>query len=226
MTEETRAATPFGGRCARRHFDAGRRRVDGGARADEVDSRWQPPETIAAAARAAAVAAGRRRRRSRRNRRAAQAEPLRYAARCEGRARDRARQRHDRRELQRADRWRLFVPVRARNDVAVLVLARNVQPGEVLTAADVAVARRSSTSLPYDYLSDGAQAVGLDDAPHATRRRRHHGRRARGARGRAARRARHVDERRRADHASSPRASPSSRRASSSGSRCAAPRGA
>jgi flagella basal body P-ring formation protein FlgA len=57
--------------------------------------------------------------------------------------------------------WRLFVPVRATNDATVLVLARNVQPGDVLTAEDVVVARRSSTSLPYDYLSDSGQAVGL-----------------------------------------------------------------
>ena len=57
--------------------------------------------------------------------------------------------------------WRLFVPVRMRNDVAVLVLARNVQPGEVLAVEDVAVERRSSASLPYDYLSDSTQAVGL-----------------------------------------------------------------
>jgi flagella basal body P-ring formation protein FlgA len=57
--------------------------------------------------------------------------------------------------------WRLFVPVRARNDAAVLVLARNMQQGEVLTASDYEVARRSSSALPYDYLTAGADVAGL-----------------------------------------------------------------
>jgi flagella basal body P-ring formation protein FlgA len=43
----------------------------------------------------------------------------------------------------------------------VLVLTRNVQPGEVIAAADFEVARRSSASLPYDYLTDGTEVVGL-----------------------------------------------------------------
>ena len=55
----------------------------------------------------------------------------------------------------------MFVPVRAVDDATVLVLTRNVQPGEVMTAADFEVARRSSASLPYDYLTDGAEVVGL-----------------------------------------------------------------
>jgi len=57
--------------------------------------------------------------------------------------------------------WRLFVPVRVTDEVAVLVVQRNVQPGDVLTAADVAVRQQASLSLPLDYLSDPAQAVGL-----------------------------------------------------------------
>jgi flagella basal body P-ring formation protein FlgA len=36
-----------------------------------------------------------------------------------------------------------------------------MQPGEVLTAADVEAARRSSASLPYDYVTEGADVVGL-----------------------------------------------------------------
>jgi flagella basal body P-ring formation protein FlgA len=55
----------------------------------------------------------------------------------------------------------LYVPVLAVDDVAVVVLARSMQPGEVLTDADVTIAKRSSTSLPYDYLSAGSQAVGV-----------------------------------------------------------------
>jgi flagella basal body P-ring formation protein FlgA len=54
----------------------------------------------------------------------------------------------------------LFVPVRAANDATALVLVRNVQPGEVLAAADFEVAARSSASLPYGYLADAEQAVG------------------------------------------------------------------
>ncbi len=61
-----------------------------------------------------------------------------------------------------APAWRLFVPVRANNDVDAVVLARNVQPGDVLTAADITVgAALSSAALPFDYLSDAAQAIGL-----------------------------------------------------------------
>jgi flagella basal body P-ring formation protein FlgA len=131
------------------------------ARADVVDARWQPPATIAEAARAAAAATGTGDveaiaidERLKLNRCTA---PL--AAKIE-------------RAITRGTGtvavscseptpWRLFVPVRTTNDVSAVVLARNVQLGEVLTAADVTVAPRSSASLPYDYLSDSAQAVGL-----------------------------------------------------------------
>jgi flagella basal body P-ring formation protein FlgA len=132
-----------------------------GARADDVDSRWQPPETIAAAARAAAAATGVDNveavaidARLKLNR---CAQPL--AAKLE-----RAFVRGNGTVTVSCSApapWKLFVPVRAVDDVAVLVLARNAQPGEVLRAEDVAVAQRSSGSLPYDYLSDDTQAVGL-----------------------------------------------------------------
>jgi flagellar basal body P-ring formation protein FlgA len=132
----------------------------GALTAEDVDARWQPIETIAAAAREAAIAAG--------------ADGVEAVAiderlkmnRCAGPLDAKVE-----RPIARgggtiavscsAPAWRLFVPVRAVNDVTVLVLARNVQPGEVLTADDVTLAPRSSASLPYDYLSDGAQAVGL-----------------------------------------------------------------
>jgi len=127
---------------------------------EEVDARWQPIATIATAAREAAMAAG--------------ADDVEAVAiderlkmnRCAGPLEAKVE-----RPIARGSgtiavtcsepTWRLFVPVRAVNDVTVLVLARSVQPGEVLTADDLTVARRSSTSLPYDYLNDGAQAVGL-----------------------------------------------------------------
>jgi flagellar basal body P-ring formation protein FlgA len=56
--------------------------------------------------------------------------------------------------------WRLFVPVRATNDATALVLVRNMQPGEVLTATDLDAVERSSASLPYDYMGGAEQAVG------------------------------------------------------------------
>jgi flagellar basal body P-ring formation protein FlgA len=57
--------------------------------------------------------------------------------------------------------WRLFVPVRVTAQVAVLVTRRNVQSGEVLGASDIEVRMQSAATLPYDYLSNPEQAVGL-----------------------------------------------------------------
>jgi len=131
------------------------------ARADDVDLRWQPPETIAAAARAAAAATGVG------DVEAVAIDERLKLSRCAA-ALDAKMERAITRgsgtvavSCAAPTPWKLFVPVRARDDVAVVVLARNVQPGEVLTAEDVAVAQRSSASLPYDYLSDLEQAVGL-----------------------------------------------------------------
>ncbi len=56
--------------------------------------------------------------------------------------------------------WRLFVPVRVLEQVAVLVLRRNVQAGEVLGAADVEARQQSAASLPFDYMSRVEQAIG------------------------------------------------------------------
>jgi flagella basal body P-ring formation protein FlgA len=123
-------------------------------------ARWQPPETIAAAARAAAIAAG-----------AGEVETVAVAARLKlaecGGPLDATIER----PVQRGSGtiavscgaptpWRLFVPVRATNPVAVLVLTRNVQGGETIAPGDVAVEQRPSASLPYDYLSEPHQAVG------------------------------------------------------------------
>ena len=57
--------------------------------------------------------------------------------------------------------WRLFVPVRTSRNVPVVVLRRAVRRGQVVTEADVALETRSSAALPYDYLLDLEDAVGL-----------------------------------------------------------------
>jgi flagella basal body P-ring formation protein FlgA len=132
-----------------------------GARAEELDARWQSPATIAEAARVAAAATGVGTIEAvaidERLKLARCAVPLdakleRAITRGSGTVTVSCRS---------PAPWRLFVPVRALNDVPVVVLARSVQPGEVLTGEDVAVARQPSASLPYDYLTDTGQAVGL-----------------------------------------------------------------
>jgi flagella basal body P-ring formation protein FlgA len=57
--------------------------------------------------------------------------------------------------------WRLFVPVRTATTVNAVVAKRSIRAGEVLAAADVEVSRRSTASLPYQYLTDSAEVVGL-----------------------------------------------------------------
>jgi flagella basal body P-ring formation protein FlgA len=57
--------------------------------------------------------------------------------------------------------WRLFVPVRATDPVTVVVAARALKPGEVLTAADLALEQRSSSALPFDFLADVEKVLGL-----------------------------------------------------------------
>jgi flagella basal body P-ring formation protein FlgA len=129
--------------------------------AQEIDARWQPPATIAAAARAAAAAA------TTGDVEAAAVDERLKLARCDAPLDAKLERAIERGRGTVAvscatpTPWRLYVPVRAVNDAAVLVLARNVQPGDVLTAADIEVARRSSASLPYDYLSLPVQAVGF-----------------------------------------------------------------
>ncbi|HEX5048797.1 MAG TPA: flagellar basal body P-ring formation chaperone FlgA [Gammaproteobacteria bacterium] len=59
------------------------------------------------------------------------------------------------------DGWKLFVPVRAVEQIPVVVTRRAVQSGEVLRADDVMLDERRSASLPYEYFSATAQAVGL-----------------------------------------------------------------
>jgi flagella basal body P-ring formation protein FlgA len=56
--------------------------------------------------------------------------------------------------------WRLFVPVRAVEQVPVLVAARSLRAGERLAADDVVLTSRASTTLPYDYVASVDAAVG------------------------------------------------------------------
>jgi flagella basal body P-ring formation protein FlgA len=58
------------------------------------------------------------------------------------------------------DAWRLFVPVRVLEQLQVVVLRRNVQPGEVLTADDLEVRQQAAGGLPFDYVSKPEQAIG------------------------------------------------------------------
>jgi flagella basal body P-ring formation protein FlgA len=132
-----------------------------GLRAQAPDARWQAPETIAEAARTAAAAT------TPGDVEASKVDERLKLARCAepldakiARAIERGRGTVVVSCAQPAP-WRLFVPVRATNDAIALVLVRNVQPGEVLSAADFEVVRRSSASLPHDYLTDASQAVGL-----------------------------------------------------------------
>jgi len=60
-----------------------------------------------------------------------------------------------------AEPWRLFVPVRVVEEVGVVVARRGLAAGAVLSADDLDVRTLASTSLPLDYLSDPAQAIGL-----------------------------------------------------------------
>jgi flagella basal body P-ring formation protein FlgA len=57
--------------------------------------------------------------------------------------------------------WRLFVPVRVVEQVGVVVARHALPAGAVLSADDVEARTQASTSLPLDYLSDPAQAIGL-----------------------------------------------------------------
>jgi len=60
-----------------------------------------------------------------------------------------------------AEPWKLFVPVRVVEQVSVVVARHGLAVGTVLAAQDVETRTQASTSLPLDYLSDAAQAIGL-----------------------------------------------------------------
>ena len=131
------------------------------ARAQAPAVTWQPPPTIAAAAREAAAAAG-----------AGEVEAIAIDERLKLKPCGASLDARIARPIQRGqgtvvvscsgpEPWRLFVPVRTTNEVPALVLTRSVQPGEVLAAEHLTVAQRSAAALPFDYLSDPAQAIGF-----------------------------------------------------------------
>jgi flagella basal body P-ring formation protein FlgA len=132
-----------------------------GAPAQAPAVAWQPPATIAAAAREAAASAG-----------AGEVEAVAIDERLKLKPCGAPLETQITRPIQRGqgtvavscrgpEPWRLFVPVRTTNEVPALVLTRSVQPGEVLAAEHLAVAQRSAAALPFDYLSDPAQAIGF-----------------------------------------------------------------
>jgi flagella basal body P-ring formation protein FlgA len=131
------------------------------ARAQAPAPAWQPPATIAAAARDAAAAEG-----------AGDVEAVAVDDRLKLKACGTALDARITRPIQRGQGtvavscsaptpWRLFVPVRTTHEVPALVLTRSVQPGDVLTTADLAVAERSAATLPFDYMSAPEQAIGF-----------------------------------------------------------------
>lgn len=60
-----------------------------------------------------------------------------------------------------AQPWRLFVPVRAHVATVALVTKRHVQAGNVISADDLELREASSASLPYEFLTEPTQALGL-----------------------------------------------------------------
>lgn len=57
--------------------------------------------------------------------------------------------------------WRLFVPVRVTQQVAVLVVRHGLTAGQVIAADDLEARSQSAATLPYDYVTDAASVVGL-----------------------------------------------------------------
>ena len=166
-------------------------------RAEEVDARWQPTETIAAAAREAAIAAGAD------NVEAVAIDERLKMNRCAGPLDAKVE-----RPIARGDgtiavscsaacRGDCSCPCARSTTWPCSCSRATLQPGEVLTSRGRR-RRAALVGIVAVRLLERRHAGGWpDDAPHATRRRRHHSRRTRSTRSRAARRARHVDERQR-----------------------------
>ncbi len=121
---------------------------------------WQSPDSIRAAARAAALQNG-----------ASDAEAVGVDERLKLPACGDALKTEMQRVIQRGsgtvtvscqgpEPWRLFVPVRVAEQLPVVVLRRNVQPGEVLAADDLEVRQQASAGLPFDYVGKAELAVG------------------------------------------------------------------
>jgi flagellar basal body P-ring formation protein FlgA len=60
-----------------------------------------------------------------------------------------------------ASSWRLFVPLRVTQQVGVLVARHDLAAGKALAASDIETRRLAATALPYDYLTDATDVVGL-----------------------------------------------------------------
>jgi flagella basal body P-ring formation protein FlgA len=121
---------------------------------------WQSPDSIRAAARAAALQNG-----------ASDVEAVGVDERLKLPACGDALKTEMQRVIQRGsgtvavscqgpEPWRLFVPVRVAEQLPVVVLRRNVQPGEVLAADDLEVRQQAAAGLPFDYLGKAELAVG------------------------------------------------------------------
>jgi flagella basal body P-ring formation protein FlgA len=121
---------------------------------------WQSPESIRAAARAAALQNG-----------ASDVEAVAVDERLKLPACGDALKTEMQRVIQRGsgtvavscqgpEPWRLFVPVRVAEQLPVVVLRRNVQPGEVLAADDLEVRQQAAAGLPFDYVGKADMAMG------------------------------------------------------------------
>jgi flagella basal body P-ring formation protein FlgA len=62
---------------------------------------------------------------------------------------------------QGAHPWRLFVPVRVTQQIAVLVVRHGLAAGQSIGADDIEARPQSAATLPYEYLTDAASVVGL-----------------------------------------------------------------
>ncbi len=57
--------------------------------------------------------------------------------------------------------WRLFVPVRVTQQIAVLVVRHDVAAGQIIGADDIEARPQSAATLPYEYLTDATAVMGL-----------------------------------------------------------------
>lgn len=59
-----------------------------------------------------------------------------------------------------AQPWRLYVPVRITAQLRAVAAAHAIPAGATIAASDLVLETRSTATLPYEYLTDAAQAVG------------------------------------------------------------------
>jgi flagella basal body P-ring formation protein FlgA len=165
IDERVRTASCLAARVAARASVVGILTLVFGALTHAADAEWQTPESIRAAARELVL-------RTLRSDRDATVEAVGVddrlrLPRC-ARTLDAAMERELRGgqglvavSCSSPEAWRLFVPVRAVEQIPVVVTRRAVQAGEVLRADDVVLDERRSATLPYEYFSATTEAVGL-----------------------------------------------------------------